>query len=361
MEYILNKVIGIGKKVLPFCLFTFLPLNMQAQRLAITRTTIDVGRTGYCIPVTATFELRNKGLMRKLQIKDVKPDCSCTKVEFPKGEIGIGDKFTIKMTYDARMLGHFNKQAAIISNGSKEPVYITMTGVVLADLQDYAGSYPYDFDGLLVDKDELEFDDVKKGERPTQEIRIMNNSSTVMHPNVLHLPPYLSAVVTPDRLPPGHSGKVLFTLDSEKVRDFGLTQTSIYMAKELGEKVQSDKEIGVSAVLLPDMQGVRQENAPQLAISDSVLNISFEGKAKKTGEIVLYNPGHSTLEISSLQMFTSGLKMTLGKRTIAPGCTTKLKVTAYADQLAKVRTRPRVLMITNDPKRPKVVITINAN
>jgi hypothetical protein len=60
-------------------------------------------------------------------------------------------------------------------------------------------------------------------------------------------------------------------------------------------------------------------------------------------------------------MFTSGLKMTLGKRTIVPGGTTSLKVTAFADQLAKVRTRPRVLMITNDPKRPKVVITINAN
>ena len=193
----------------------------QAQRLTINRTTIDVGRTGYGIPVTATFELRNKGLMRKLQIKDVKPDCSCTKVEFPKGEIGNGDKFTIKMTYDARMLGHFNKQAAIISNGSKEPIYITMTGVVLADLQDYAGSYPYDFDGLLVDKDELEFDDVKKGERPTQEMRIMNNSSTAMHPNVLHLPPYLSAVVTPERLPPGHSGKVLFTLDSENLHLHG--------------------------------------------------------------------------------------------------------------------------------------------
>ena len=53
--------------------------------------------------------------------------------------------------------------------------------------------------------------------------------------------------------------------------------------------------------------------------------------------------------------------MTLGKRTIVPGGTTSLKVTAFADQLAKVRTRPRVLMITNDPKRPKVVITINAN
>ena len=132
MEYVMSKVIGIGKKVLPFYLFTFLPLNIQAQRLSVTNATIDVGRTGYEMPVTATFELRNTGL-RKLLIQEVKPDCSCTKVDYPRGEIGVGDKFTIRMTYDARQLGHFNKQAAVLSNGSKEPVYLTMTGIVLAE------------------------------------------------------------------------------------------------------------------------------------------------------------------------------------------------------------------------------------
>ena len=96
-----------------------------------------------------------------------------------------------------------------------------------------------------------------------------------------------------------------------------------------------------------------------MAISDSVLNIDFEGKTKKTGEIILYNPGKATLTISSLQLFTRGVKVTLGKSSLAPGETTKLKVTAYAGDLKKVRTRPRVLMITNDPRRPKVAITIN--
>ena len=30
------------------------------------------------------------------------------------------------------------------------------------------------------------------------------------------------------------------------------------------------------------------------------------------------------------------------------------------DDLQKVRTQPRILMITNDPQKPKVTITINA-
>ena len=161
-------------------------------------------------------------------------------------------------------------------------------------------------------------------------------------------------------LNPRHSGKILITLNSEKIHDYGLTQTNVYLAQRLGERVSSEREIGVSAVLLPEISHIAGSDIPELALSDTVLNINFAGKAKKTGEIILYNPGKATLEISSLQLFTRGLKVTLGKRTLAPGETTKLKITAYASDLKKIRTRPRVLMITNAPKHQKVIITINA-
>lgn len=332
--------------------------SADAQRLTITKDRIDIGQTGYEIPVTATFELRNKS-MRKLHISQVLPDCNCTRVEYPKGEIGAGDKFTITMTYDARQLGHFNKQAAIISDGTKRPVYITMTGVVREDLMDYSGSYPFDFNGLLANKNELEFDNVNKGDMPQDVMRIMNNGTKVMEPNIQHLPPYLSAEVSPTRLSPGHNGKIVLTLNSEKIHDYGLTQSNVYLAQRLGEKVSSSRELGVSVVLLPDLHHMQSDELPELALSDSVLNIDFAGKSKKRVETILYNAGKATLDISSLQLFTRGLKVTLAKQSLAPGETTKLKITAFAADLKKVRTRPRVLMITNDPRRPKVVITIN--
>ena len=331
----------------------------QAQRLTIDKNKIDIGQTGYEVPVTATFEMRNRGL-RKLQITRVIPDCSCTRVEYPKDEIGVGDKFTIKMTYDSRQLGHFNKQAAIYSNASERPVYITMTGVVREDLMDYSGSYPFDFNGLLADKNELEFDNVNKGDMPQTIIRVMNNGNKVMEPNIQHLPPYLSAEVSPTRLSPGHSGKVVLTLNSDKIHDYGLTQTNVYLAQRLGERVSNDREVGVSVVLLPDLRHMSGSLLPQLALSDSVLNIEFGGKQKKTVETILFNGGKAALNISSLQLFTRGLKVTLGKRVLEPGETTKLKIEAIASELKKARTRPRVLMITDDPRRPKVVITVNA-
>ena len=46
------------------------------------------------------------------------------------------------------------------------------------------------------------------------------------------------------------------------------------------------------------------------------------------------------------------------KRELEAGESTTLKVTAYRDGLKEERTRPRILMITNDPERAKVVVRI---
>ena len=129
-------------------LLLFLPSVASAQKLAVAKPVLECGRTGFKQPVTATFELKNKG-HRRLYIESVKPDCGCTDVEFPK-EVGAGDKFTIKMTYDARQLGRFHKMAAIKSNASQQPVYLTMKGIVVAELEDYTGNYAYKMEDLLI-------------------------------------------------------------------------------------------------------------------------------------------------------------------------------------------------------------------
>ena len=54
------KAKGLVGLFLPFYLFTFLPLPASAQKLEAEKMIIDVGRTGYQMPVTATFEFKNK-------------------------------------------------------------------------------------------------------------------------------------------------------------------------------------------------------------------------------------------------------------------------------------------------------------
>lgn len=351
------------KKIIPLLLLlTVLP--SAAQKLIATKTVIDVGKTGFQQPVTAVFEFRNKSI-RRLKIESVQPDCSCTAIEYPKTVIGMGEKFQIKMTYDAKMLGHFDKQAAIVSNGTKKPVYIRMKGVVLADYdyQEFTGSYPIEMGNMRVDKNELEFDDVNKGESPVQQIHLVNDGTSAIRPNLMHLPSYLSATVVPEVVNPGRSATVNVTLNSTKVSDYGLTQASLYLAANPGDKAKKENLIGVSTVLLPSFEKMTEQQkqyTPKIRLSKEQVDIAFGSSSKKKEDIVITNTGRSTLNISSLQMFTEGLRISLGKSKLQPGESTKLKITVSRDELRKARSKPRVLMITNDPEKSKVVITINA-
>ncbi len=328
-----------------------------AQKLTINKQTIDVGKTGFEVPVTASFELRNKST-KPMVIEKLQTDCGCTTVDGPK-TVAPGERFTISLTYDARLLGHFTKQVAVYSNATREPVYLKMKGVVLADMVDYSNRYPYDMGGLLASVNNVEFDDVKKGENREVEINLMNNTEADMTPNMLHMPAWLHALALPEKLEPNRSGKMILTLNSEEVHNYGLTQVSIYLAKKLGEKISSETEIPVSVVLLPDMsqfEGQNREQAPQLHLSAQTLNLDAH---HKQGTIIMTNKGLSALRITSLQMFTGGVKVKLPKQELQPGESTKMRVTIIPDQIRKARSKPRILMITNDPLHAKEVITIN--
>jgi hypothetical protein len=108
------------------------------------------------------------------------------------------------------------------------------------------------------------------------------------------------------------------------------------------------------------MSATQKMYAPKMYLSSEQVDIVFDGKSKRKAEIQISNTGSTPLKITSLQMFTDGLKISLGKSTLQAGESTKLKITAQRNQLLKARTKPRILMITNDPDKSKVVITINA-
>ena len=74
--------------------------------------------------------------------------------------------------------------------------------------------------------------------------------------------------------------------------------------------------------------------------------------------MTIKNDGKSVLKIKSLQMFTVGLQVSLNKQQLQPGETARLKISADQRQLKMARSKPRVLMITNDPNMPKVTVNI---
>lgn len=335
-------------------------LEASAQRISAKHEVIDCGNVLYESPVTAKFELRNKG--NDLIIDTVRTSCDCVVADYPKSTIAKGDNFMVEVTFDARQLGHFYKEAAIYSNASDKPFYLTMKGVVVDHVTDFTGVYDYALGDVRADKNNIEFDDVNLGEMPTQKIHFVNNGTTNVTPVVMHLPNYLTADVSPETVAPGHAGTVSITLNSSKLRSYGLTQSSVYLGMFPGDKVGEDKEISVSAVLLPEFRNMSETqrlNAPVMKLSAETLDLGeFGDKDEKDGTIIIENQGRSRLNISSMQMFTAGLKVRLNKSRLDPGESARLKITAYKKHLKNARSKPRVLMITNDPNKSKVVIHV---
>jgi hypothetical protein len=127
--------------------------------------------------------------------------------------------------------------------------------------------------------------------------------------------------------------------------------------------VSEENSIPVSAVLLPDFSNMSQQqrlNPPAVELSTMEFTIPpLAENAKKKLTVIVKNVGKSDLEITDLQVFNPALGVQLKKRVLKPGAQTKMKITAYGKYLKKVKGTPRVLMITNDPNCPKVIVKVN--
>ena len=351
------------KRMNIWMLSALLALPASAQKITTQHEVVDCGQVVFSKPVTAEFVLKNDG-RKPLVINNVLKSCGCTEVDYPKTSIAAGESFVIKAVYDAKQMGTFTKQVCLYTNADEEPFILSMRGKVVGSVVDFAGPYDEMLGAIKSDAQEVEFDDVNRGDRPVQRIHIFNPTDEVLEPVVMHLPDYLHAFVSPSKVAPRHSAEISFVLDSKKLRDLGLNQTSVYLGERPGDKVAPEKEIVVSAVLLPgfeNMTSAKKALAPKIEMSATDLNLGrFNGKKKLKGEILITNKGKSELDIRSMQMFTMGLQVNLKKSKIQPGETVKMKVTAVAADLKKSRVRhPRILMITNDPDHAKVVVKIN--
>lgn len=341
---------------------SFLASSAFAQQISTPNATIDCGQVIFQRPVKAEFQMTNSG-SSPLKIDNVRSSCGCTSVTYPVEAIAPGASFTVTATYDAKTMGHFQKQIGIYSNGSTEPMMLTLKGIVVEKKNNFNGEYPFQIGDLKANANDLEFDDVNRGEMPIQKIYLRNESNDVVEPQLMHLPNYIYGEVKPERIAPGHKGTVTLQVDSKKLRNLGLTQTSIFLGMFPGDKVSPDKEISLSIILLPDFEKLSDTqlaNAPKLRLSKGSIDIgSFNGKDKKKDELYITNEGKTTLKIRSIQMLTVGLEVSLNEQNIEPGEKAKLKVTAIASLLKKARSKPRILLITNDPEQGKVIINVN--
>ncbi len=117
--------------------FTLLSISLFGQiekgaKIQFNKETHDYGTIPFSGDPYCTFEFKNTG-NEALLITEARGSCGCTVPEWPKEPIAPGASGSIKVTYDTKRVGNFQKSVTITSNAINEPTkVINIKGEVLA-------------------------------------------------------------------------------------------------------------------------------------------------------------------------------------------------------------------------------------
>ena len=172
-----------------------------------------VGEVEFQVPRHFSLGFTNKG-DKPLIIKEAKASCGCLDVVFPQTPVAAGSRGEISLTFDAKLLGSFYKEVEVLTNASDKPSYVAIQGTVVTEVHDYSAEFPIDLGNVRLVTNTVEFEDVNRGDHPTAELRLLNSDRTAFRPELMHLPPYLSAEYLPEDIPAGKAGTIRLTLDN---------------------------------------------------------------------------------------------------------------------------------------------------
>ncbi|MDD7252106.1 MAG: DUF1573 domain-containing protein [Prevotellaceae bacterium] len=335
----------------------------STAQLEVTPRMLDLGELLLYTTKQATVTLTNRG-QQSITVTEAATSASCLSVDGPMPTIAPGGSAEVKVSFNAQLVGHFDKAIYFHTNDTADVAILHLSGSVVMQpsVAKDSSAFPYHVGKIWLSSDNLEFDEVGRGDTPVQTLQVYNAGTTVYRPELMHLPSYLSVEAVPKRLFPGRAGQLRVTLNSKAITDMGLTQTAVYLSRYPGDKVGEDNEVTIDIVLVPafdSLSVVQRELAPHLDISTTRLNLpAFNGKSKVKGVVELRNTGKSSLKISALQVFNPAVGADLSSVKIAPGHKAKLKITVQQAFLKRTRGRLRVLMITNDPAHHKLILNI---
>jgi len=105
--------------------------NPNAANIAFENKTIDYGKLEKDANGEREFTFKNTG-KEPLIISNCVGSCGCTVPQWPRTPIAPGATASIKVKYDTRRVGRFQKTVTVQSNASNATEVLTIKGEILA-------------------------------------------------------------------------------------------------------------------------------------------------------------------------------------------------------------------------------------
>lgn len=134
------------KKLFSFAFFAIVTFSISCSQTNQAENTIDIDAQGPSIKFevvehdygtvdkngdgTFEFVFMNEG-SEPLILNNVRSSCGCTIPQWPREPIPAGGKSSIKVKYDTRRLGSFQKSITVYSNAGTTPVILKIKGNVV--------------------------------------------------------------------------------------------------------------------------------------------------------------------------------------------------------------------------------------
>lgn len=349
------------RKTIPILFIACLSVLSAAAQPKFTSNAevVHLGQIEWKHPVTVQYDITNTG-NEPLVLSEVEPDCACAVPQWTQTPIAPGEKGQLSVVFDAAMLGHFQKSVAIVTNAEPHLVILKFTGEVVREITDFSSTHPFQIGDIRIDRNALDFPDVFTGSQASISLSVVNQSGQPYKPVLMHLPTFLEAEYEPTVLQDGEKGRITVTLHPDKLTDYGLTESVVYLSRFEGDKVNEDNVLPVSVVLLPDLSGQSEADAPSLGLSAHEIDLSsiLSRKSKASQDVSITNEGRSLLVLHRVQVLHPAVEVRLKKNVLQPGESVRMHVTVNKRHLEKSGKLLRLLMITNDPAQPKVEISI---
>lgn len=343
-------------------------IAMMAQQPVITfeKTDHDFGKINEADgKVTTIFTFKNEG-MEPLVLSNVRASCGCTTPKWPRQPIEPGQTGEITVTYNPNgRPGRFTKTVTITSNATEPTTRVTIKGEVIPKPAKPVDNYPVKMGELSLKSREVNMGKVLNTATKTHEIEYANQTD---HEIAVAIQPakgqekYLDAIVTLADVKPNETGKIQIVLTPEQGNIFGPVEGSFIIIVNGKMESSDDFKVLVRADVEEDFSKLTPEdhrNAPILDVAATVNvgNIAAGKVGKRT--VNLTNVGADPLKIRRVLNNSKEIRASINKTELKNSKSAQLKLEVQTAGLEAGAYSRQLTVITNDPAKPKFIVTIN--
>ncbi len=354
------------KKVFLLSILMLCGLAVSAQpTISFERTEHNYGQINEADGrVSTIFEFTNSG-NEPLVLSNVRASCGCTTPKWTRTPIEPGQKGQITVTYNpAGRPGRFQKSITITSNATNPTTKLYIKGEVIPKAAEQKDKYPTKMGALSLAAKSVQFGTIMNDAQLTKTIEYANLTAEPIHVEVLvnDQDGFLTAVMTLEDVQPKQTGKLTVNFDASKCAEFGSVTRYVYIMINGKRELSDTYKITLNATVRENFSKMTAEERQQAPIFEMASKLDL-GEVKVgttlTHKLAFKNAGVNQLIIRKIACRNaSGLSFKPAKSTLKGGKASTLNISLNTkDQKTGTYTR-QVEVITNDPNRSRLFLTI---